>query len=157
MTQGIAATAFAAVLLSLPLFANRAAPAHADELPLKVQLGAQGSTSQLYILSIADHIVIRSLKVNRGKCSYFTDRQFYLPIALKFGQQLVVLLRSSCHVLEAEIGTDQGSETYSFDPGALLLPRLWRFVLHGHEPVVVVLPRRRSGRFEALRGTGNIL
>jgi hypothetical protein len=70
----------------------------------------------LYILSTADHIEIRNLKVNGGNCNYFTDRQFYLPMVLKFGQQLMVILRSSCHVLEAEIETDQGSQTYSFDP-----------------------------------------
>ena len=107
------------MLLELLLFANCAAPAHADELPLKVQLGTHSGTPQaiplLYILS-ANHIVIRSLKVNGGNCNYFTDRQFYLPIALKFGQQLVVVLRSPCLVLEAEIDTDQGSQTYSFDP-----------------------------------------
>jgi hypothetical protein len=92
-----------------------AAYAHADELPLKVQLGAHGSTTpHLYMLGTAD-IVIRSLKVNRGKCSYFTDRQFHLPTTLKFGQQLVVVLRSPCLVLEAEIDTDQGSQTYRFD------------------------------------------
>jgi hypothetical protein len=108
------------MLLELLLFANCAAPAHADELPLKVQLGTHSGTPQaipqLYILSTADHIEIRSLKVNGGNCDYFTDRQFYLPIALTFGQQVVVILRSSCHVLEAEIDTDQGSQTYSFDP-----------------------------------------
>jgi hypothetical protein len=118
MTRGSAALACAAMLLQLLLFANRAAPAHADELPLKVQLGTNSSTPQaiplLYILGNADHIEIRSLKVNGGNCNYLTDRQFYLPIALKFGQQLMVILRSSCHVLEAEIDTDQGSQTYSF-------------------------------------------
>jgi hypothetical protein len=35
--------------------------------------------------------------------------------ALKFGEQMQITLAVPCHVLEAEVSTDQGTETYSFD------------------------------------------
>ena len=66
---------------------------------------------ELAIVSTEDSVTINKILLNRGNCDY--PMTFRLPYTLKYGQKLNVML-SRCEILEVQIDTNKGTQTYKF-------------------------------------------
>lgn len=68
------------------------------------------------IRSLVDTLTVQSLVANRGNCEVLsTPQKKQLPATIKYGEVLNIRLNHECDIIEAEIVTDQGSGTYSFN------------------------------------------
>ncbi|MCE7525428.1 DUF6694 family lipoprotein [Alloalcanivorax xenomutans] len=74
------------------------------------------------ILSLVDELEIKELTVNRGNCRIYRvmegpggSLRHPLPKKIKYGETLKIQVDHQCNIIEAQIVTDHGSGTYTFD------------------------------------------
>lgn len=89
----------------------------ADETNAPVKVEQQGfesygnATYAAIVTAVVDSVTINSLVVNRGNCDVGGYLSF--PMTLKFGNSINTGY-TCMHILEVEVGTDQGSWTFKF-------------------------------------------
>lgn len=74
------------------------------------------------ILSLVNELHVEAITVNRGNCSISrvptgpkASFQHPVPKTIKYGETLRIPVNHQCNIIEAEIVTDHGSGTYTFE------------------------------------------
>ncbi len=111
-------TTFAAALMAITL-------SGCSDLSEVIEVGSATSHTGLgygmnpqfvTIRSLVEEVEIQEVTVNRGECRVIKyNGRSQLPKTIKFGKTAKIQVNNDCDVLEAEIETDQGAGTYSFD------------------------------------------
>jgi len=79
---------------------------------------------KIIITSIVDKIKIKQVIVNKGNCRFSNNDIGYIsgrfrpirliPRTLKYGEDLEIRLKSSCHLLRVDVKTSQGDWTIEY-------------------------------------------